>query len=138
MFGHVSLSFVALRDWVMTALDVLPGFQADVLPPSVRNSLPGKDASNEQIASDSPFAHTSRRVGRRLPRGEHVGKFLMPLIIATAAVTMIASSGGTTVNDIYVGPNGYDAWAGTQAEPFATLERARDSIGQMKRAGKLP
>jgi len=46
----------------------------------------------------------------------------------------------------YVSPQGDDAWSGTKARPnrshtdgqFATLERARDAIRTLKKAGRLP
>ena len=39
--------------------------------------------------------------------------------------------------DFHVAPNGNDANPGTQAKPFATLERARDAIRELKQAGPL-
>ena len=38
----------------------------------------------------------------------------------------------------YVAPDGADANAGTRAKPFATLERARDAIRELKKQGGLP
>ncbi|NPV47535.1 MAG: hypothetical protein HPY69_11285 [Armatimonadetes bacterium] len=38
----------------------------------------------------------------------------------------------------YVAPDGSDAAAGTEREPFATLERARDAVRALKQAGPLP
>lgn len=38
---------------------------------------------------------------------------------------------------LYVSPTGNDAAAGTKAAPFATLERARDEMRALKKAGKL-
>lgn len=40
--------------------------------------------------------------------------------------------------DFHVAPGGSDEAAGSRARPFATLERARDAIRELKRAGKLP
>ena len=40
--------------------------------------------------------------------------------------------------DFYVARNGSDGNAGTEAQPFATLERARDAIRALKRSGGLP
>ena len=48
--------------------------------------------------------------------------------------------------NLYVSPNGNDSWSGRLASPnrtrtdgpFATLERARDTIRALKREGKLP
>jgi hypothetical protein len=39
--------------------------------------------------------------------------------------------------DLYVASNGNDANAGTSARPFATLERARDAIRDLKQVGAL-
>lgn len=39
--------------------------------------------------------------------------------------------------DFYVTPNGSDANPGTQTQPLATLERARDAIRSLKQAGPL-
>jgi hypothetical protein len=36
--------------------------------------------------------------------------------------------------EFYVAPNGNDAHPGTKAEPFATLERARDAVRHINRA----
>jgi len=43
-----------------------------------------------------------------------------------------------SANDVYLSPAGSDRGAGTQARPFATLERARDHIRTLKRSGKIP
>jgi hypothetical protein len=40
--------------------------------------------------------------------------------------------------DLYVATNGRDAWPGTREEPFASLERAREAIRQLKSAGQFP
>ena len=39
--------------------------------------------------------------------------------------------------DFYIAPDGDDANPGTQAHPFATLERGRDAVRLLKRAGPL-
>ena len=39
--------------------------------------------------------------------------------------------------EFHVSPNGNDTNTGTQAKPFATLERARDAIRELKQAGPL-
>lgn len=39
--------------------------------------------------------------------------------------------------EIYVAPSGNDGNVGTKAAPFATLQRARDAVRQMKQAGPL-
>ncbi len=40
--------------------------------------------------------------------------------------------------DFHVSPSGSDANRGTRGKPFATLERARDAVRELKAAGKLP
>lgn len=40
--------------------------------------------------------------------------------------------------DLHVSPMGSDANRGSQAQPFATLERARDAVRELKAAGNLP
>ncbi len=44
---------------------------------------------------------------------------------------------GQSLN-LFVAPNGNDAGSGAAAAPFATLERARDEIRKLKKAGLLP
>ena len=41
------------------------------------------------------------------------------------------------VAQLFVSPSGSDANLGTEAKPFATLERARDAVRQIKQAGPL-
>mgnify|MGYP001770787651 CR=1 FL=1 len=56
------------------------------------------------------------------------------------------SQAGAKPMNFYVSPQGNDSWSGMLASPnrqktdgpFATLERARDAIRQLKRQGKLP
>jgi len=40
--------------------------------------------------------------------------------------------------DVFVSPNGSDDNPGTRDKPFATLERARDAVREMRRSGALP
>ena len=55
---------------------------------------------------------------------------------ATLALSCLAFAAPTAM--LHVAPTGNDADPGTQAKPFATLERARDEIRKLKQAGKLP
>ena len=41
-------------------------------------------------------------------------------------------------DDLFVSPTGSDANPGSKAKPFATLEHARDTVRELKRAGKVP
>jgi len=40
--------------------------------------------------------------------------------------------------DSFVAPHGNDSNAGTKANPFATLQQARDAVRAIKRRGPLP
>ena len=40
--------------------------------------------------------------------------------------------------DFFVAPGGSDAGSGNRAKPFATLERARDGVRELKRANQVP
>ena len=57
--------------------------------------------------------------------------FLQLLLICLCAVQSEAS-------ELFVSPKGKDADAGTKSAPFATLERARDEIRELKLAGHYP
>jgi len=55
---------------------------------------------------------------------------ILPLFcFAVGAVTAAA--------DLFVSPTGSDADPGSKPKPFATLERARDAVRELKRAGRL-
>jgi parallel beta-helix repeat protein len=43
-----------------------------------------------------------------------------------------------TMKLFYVAPGGNDSWCGSRAQPFRTLEAARDAIRALKRSGRLP
>ena len=49
-------------------------------------------------------------------------------------LALLSTAGAT---DFYVAPNGQDTNSGTQTKPFATLERARDAIRELKQQGPL-
>ena len=60
----------------------------------------------------------------------------MKIVIVTSAICLAASfSWGLTFT---VSPDGNDSNPGTIDKPFATLEKARDQIRQLKTNGKLP
>jgi len=56
--------------------------------------------------------------------------------LTTAAFVLLLAHAATAA-EFHVAPTGNDANPGTQAKPFATLERARDAIRQLKQAGPL-
>lgn len=60
------------------------------------------------------------------------------LLAGTLAGCAGGGGGSSTRNEIYVAASGSDSNAGTKQAPYATLERARDEIRSMKRAGGLP
>lgn len=63
---------------------------------------------------------------RRIPGLKLYGVFLLVSVVTTMRA------------DFYVAPAGSDASDGSEARPFATLERARDAVRELKRSGKLP
>ena len=56
--------------------------------------------------------------------------------LTLAGFLLLASSGLAT--DIYVAPSGTDANPGTRSKPFATLERARDAVRELRQSAKPP
>ncbi|MBI5817858.1 MAG: right-handed parallel beta-helix repeat-containing protein [Verrucomicrobia bacterium] len=58
---------------------------------------------------------------------------VIALMIATAG----SMAGPAPSVALYVAPNGNDTHPGTKAKPFATLERARDAVRGLKKAGPL-
>ena len=52
-------------------------------------------------------------------------------------VALALSCFDLTAAEFYVAPDGNDANTGTEAKPFATLERARDALRQLRAVGKL-
>ncbi len=75
-------------------------------------------------------------------RGMHAMKTRLALI---AWILMAASCARLEENampshaiTLHVAPGGADANPGTRAKPFATLERARDEVRALKKAGPLP
>jgi parallel beta-helix repeat protein len=65
-------------------------------------------------------------------------------LILVIFLTATGIQANTTVLKLYVSPDGNDVWSGQLAEankkqdgPFQTLERARDQIRALKKAGKL-
>ena len=60
---------------------------------------------------------------------------IIPAIFLTILVLQTPSPASTTY---YISPTGNDTAAGTDAAPFATLQRARDAIRELKSKGALP
>ncbi len=66
-------------------------------------------------------------------------------VLSISLLSLAVHTGAKPMN-LYVSPQGNDSWSGRLSAPnrqrtdgpFATLERARDAIRQMKREGKLP
>lgn len=71
------------------------------------------------------------------------GRLALPLLLAGVAFCAMPSHAAL---QLYVAPNGNDAWSGKRDTPssvkpdgpFATLERARDVIRSLRRAGTMP
>ena len=57
----------------------------------------------------------------------------MKLTLTLLTVLLLPSFGALHAAEFYVAPNGNDAHPGTKAEPFATLERARDAVRHINR-----
>lgn len=78
------------------------------------------------------MAEGTARAGRRSrSRG-----ILAPWV---GAVLLVAIAGAPRLRaDFHVAPAGDDAAPGTEARPFATLERARTAVRELKSAGRLP
>ncbi|MHB9134327.1 MAG: right-handed parallel beta-helix repeat-containing protein [Armatimonadota bacterium] len=53
-------------------------------------------------------------------------------------MTSLLLSSLVNAGECFVAPDGHDDGPGTKAQPFASLERARDAIREIKRAGKMP
>jgi hypothetical protein len=63
----------------------------------------------------------------------------MKLMLTTTMALLMALTGSVrAATTLYVAPSGNDTAGGTREAPFATLERARDEIRHMKKAGGLP
>ena len=59
-------------------------------------------------------------------------------LVAGAAALLCTLLAASHAAEFHVAPGGSDANPGTEARPFATLERARDEIRRLKAAGPLP
>lgn len=59
------------------------------------------------------------------------------VILSSLALTILVVHPAAWGTEIHVAARGKDANPGTQAQPFATLERARDEIRRLKQAGPL-
>ena len=59
-----------------------------------------------------------------------------PILLLTTAFTLVAQADPALT--FHVAPDGDDAHLGSETQPFATLERARDAVRQVKAKGALP
>jgi hypothetical protein len=62
---------------------------------------------------------------------------MKPTIIRFIVSALTLVTAAASAADFYVARDGNNANPGTQASPFATLERARDAIRELKKAGPL-
>lgn len=62
----------------------------------------------------------------------------MPVLTALAVALLVAPATVAAQAAFHVATDGSDDNPGTEAEPFATLERARDAVREIKQAGPLP
>ncbi len=58
-------------------------------------------------------------------------------LLLVVCVALVCASGCSAM-ELYVAPGGSDANPGTLGRPFATLERARESIRELKQKGGMP
>ena len=61
----------------------------------------------------------------------------IPIIRILGSALVLAASAASGA-EFHVSPQGSDAGLGTEAKPFATLERARDAVRALQKAGPLP
>jgi parallel beta-helix repeat protein len=100
-----------------------------------RNMEEKKADGSGNIGEDSRSGTLSRRDFGKLSLGT-LGAILPGTnLIAAEAKLLLPDRGGTGV---FVSPDGSDRNPGTKPRPFATLERARDSIRTLKRSRGLP
>jgi len=59
-------------------------------------------------------------------------------LLTYLTILLLEPLAGLTAAEFYVSSNGSDTALGTKEEPFATLERARDAVRQLKAAGQFP
>jgi hypothetical protein len=55
-----------------------------------------------------------------------------------AWVVLLLPLAALSATEFYVATEGSDSGLGSRTRPFATLERARDAVRQLKDAGKYP
>ncbi|GIV15981.1 MAG: hypothetical protein KatS3mg022_1416 [Armatimonadota bacterium] len=73
-------------------------------------------------------------------------RFVFQCVSTGLLLLLIFSQAGAKPMNLYVSPKGNDSWSGRLPNPnrgrtdgpFATLERARDAVRELKRQGKLP
>lgn len=58
--------------------------------------------------------------------------FKIGSVAVLCIIAVLSSAGVGMCTEFYVSPSGNDAWSGTLSKPFATIERARDAIQQLK------
>ena len=74
----------------------------------------------------------------------HFQEVVMRVLVIIFTISLICfsglncSDGKQTSSDFYVATDGSDSNPGTLKEPFSTLEKARDAIRTLKKAGPLP
>ena len=87
---------------------------------------PGSVAARAELAEAEEGEGEASRLRAGLPAADpRAGRVRLPKQPAPGRI-------------LYVAPNGSDAGGGTLAQPFATLERARDAIRTLKAHGGLP
>ncbi len=83
-------------------------------------------------------APTSRRSPGRCPGTLPAGTTLLRRALFLAALFALLPPSHAAPAEFFVAPDGRDTHPGTQAQPFATLERARDAVRQLRAQGAFP
>ena len=86
-------------------------------------------------------SHLHRDMSRSKRLGRHLcgaTLLLSALTLATLGGARVSASPAVPAAQYFVATTGQDANPGTQAKPFATLERARDAVRVLKGVGKYP
>ena len=59
-------------------------------------------------------------------------------ILSTHVIALLLPLSALHAAEFFVAPNGSDASVGSKEQPFATLEKARDTVRALNAAGKYP
>ena len=66
-----------------------------------------------------------------------MNRTLRHTLVALTTTLLLAPLAGLHAAEFYVAPSGDDHAQGTREQPFASLERARDAVRQLKKGGQV-